>query len=75
MSMRDIFNTSGRNIRTRHDMNSDFNLSFMILEAGRVPDPEHSWPAFLYRCIGKITRFVSLLLNCHSEAIVTVPAW
>jgi hypothetical protein len=33
MSMQDIFNISGRNIGTRHDMNSDFNLGFIILEA------------------------------------------
>jgi hypothetical protein len=48
MSMQDIFNISARNIGTRHDMNSDFHLGFIILEAGRVPDPEHSWPAFMY---------------------------
>jgi hypothetical protein len=48
MPMQDIFNISGRNIRTRRVMNNDFNLGFMILEAGRVPDPQHSWPAFMY---------------------------
>jgi len=48
MSIQDIFNISGRNIRTRHDMNSDFNLGFMILEAGKVSNPKHSWSAFMY---------------------------
>ena len=48
MSMQDIFNISGQNIRTRRDMNSNFNLGFIMLEAGRVPNPEHSWPAFMY---------------------------